>query len=380
MDETVSSDFFKSFSEKPVRESAGPRSSNRFDYQKNWSLCELLSLHASNKDYLMIFEHHEDVVVFDSESNPSKAIFYQVKSKSTGNWTIGALVKSASGDGKQSILGKLYSNYLLFKDSVESMVFTSNQGLSTKLKDNSKSITLNSVGFSKLSDIDKEKIHSAVELDGEEYCDLFGLEKISIDKTDLRLDDHTSITKGRLVEFFEKISPESSVNVSLVYKTFFDEIRRKTNYEKSCVDSQSIQDHKSISRSKFENMIGISLGRRNDNDLWRDANQALVGSGYTVLEIRKLRSFWQKYTVDKMNVENEYLFQLRQFISSEIIRVEENDIGSNIRDMTNEIIANVDKKIIEGYERIYVEAAILYEVMTDDPIPEINKKLTDEER
>jgi len=380
MDEKVSSDFFQSFSDNPVRESSGSRSSNRFDYQKNWSLCELLSLHASNEDYLMVFEHHEDVVVFDSESNPSKAIFYQVKSKSTGNWTIGALVKSSNGDGAQSILGKLYSNYLLFKDNVESMVFTSNQGLSTKLKDNSKSISCTSVEFSKLSDIDKEKIHSAIELDGDEYCDLFGLGKISIDKTDLRLEDHTSITKGRIVEFFENISPESSVNVSLVYKTFFDEIRRKTNYEKSCVDAENIQDHKSISRSKFENMIGISLGRRNDNDLWSDANQALIGDGYTVIEIRKLRCFWQKYIVDKMNVENEYLFQLRQFISSEIIRIEESDSGCSLRDMTNEIIANVDTNVSEGYEKVYIEAAILYEVMTDDPIPAINKKLTDKER
>ena len=74
----MSNDFLESFVKKPVRESSGSRSSNRFDYQKNWSLCELLELHSRNSEYLMVFEHHEDIVVFDSQTTPLDAIFYQV--------------------------------------------------------------------------------------------------------------------------------------------------------------------------------------------------------------------------------------------------------------------------------------------------------------
>ena len=57
----MSNNFLESFVGKPVRESSGSRSANRFDYQKNWSLCELLALHANSEDFLMVLEHHEEV-------------------------------------------------------------------------------------------------------------------------------------------------------------------------------------------------------------------------------------------------------------------------------------------------------------------------------
>ncbi len=190
----MNGDLLTTFSEKKPRETAGSRSSNRFDYQKNWSLCELLNLHSNNNDYLMVFEHHEDVVVFDSQHAPLNAIFYQVKTKKTGNWTVNNLSKS-SNDG-QSIIGKLYSNYALFPDSVEALIFSSNQGLSTKLSNGDKGIDCQYIEFSQLSNKDKELVSQAVGSDVNKYCDLDGLSRIRIHKTDLRLDDHTAITKG----------------------------------------------------------------------------------------------------------------------------------------------------------------------------------------
>lgn len=139
----MGSDFLKDFVDKPVRENSGSRSSNRFDYQKNWSLCELLELHSENTDYLMVFEHHEDVVVIDRQSSPSTATFYQVKTRNSGNWTVGSLTKSKSKDDKtQSILGKLYENHIHFPDSAERLVFTSNQPFSAKLQSGEKAIDI----------------------------------------------------------------------------------------------------------------------------------------------------------------------------------------------------------------------------------------------
>ncbi|MGR0480863.1 MAG: dsDNA nuclease domain-containing protein [Candidatus Electronema sp. V4] len=79
------------------RENAGSRSANRFDYQKDWAICELLKLYLAQKDFLLILDYHEDIVVLDSESVPKKAIFYQIKSKRTGNWTVAELCRAASG-------------------------------------------------------------------------------------------------------------------------------------------------------------------------------------------------------------------------------------------------------------------------------------------
>ena len=74
------SSFQETLLETP-RENAGSRSSNRFDFQKNWAICKLLELHQNNEDYVLILDLHEDVIILDSSNNPKCADFFQVKTK-----------------------------------------------------------------------------------------------------------------------------------------------------------------------------------------------------------------------------------------------------------------------------------------------------------
>ncbi|GAG02404.1 unnamed protein product, partial [marine sediment metagenome] len=66
------------------RENAGSKSSNRFDYQKNWALCKLLELHLSGRDYILVLDFHEDILVLDSEVDPKEIEFYQIKTTQQG--------------------------------------------------------------------------------------------------------------------------------------------------------------------------------------------------------------------------------------------------------------------------------------------------------
>jgi len=370
----MNSVFLDSFVNKPLRESSGSRSSNRFDYQKNWSLCELLSLHAQNSDYLMVFEHHEDVVVFNSETNPNDAIFYQVKTKGSGNWTTGALTKSKSTDGTQSILGKLYSNYLQFPEYINGLVFTSNQGLSAKLKDGTKALELKNILFSNLTSKDKAVICNTVEIDGKKFCDVFGLEHIQFEKNDLRLDDHTAITKGKLVEFFENMHPESEVHISLVYKTFFDEIRRKTNSEHEIKSTTDLYTFKGIKSSEFESMINTVLRKRSDNELWTDASQIMMSEGCNFYEIKQIRSNWQQYIVDMLSVESDYHMQFRETI----LKILKTEIFSRFDSLCIIVISKLDTEFKSDFSSDYIKAAILYEVIKDDSIQATDSKLKDE--
>lgn len=376
----MNKDFLKGFAEKPVRENAGARSSNRFDYQKNWSLCELLRLDKNADNYLMVFEHHDDIVVLNSETTPSDATYYQVKTKTKGNWTIDALIKSNNADGSKSILGKLYGNYLSFPKNTNKLVFTSNQGLSGKLKCGAYAISKNDVCFSDLMIVDKEKIQLTLEPSDSKKCDFFGLQKIYLQKTDLRLSDHTSITKGKLVEFFEQSYPERQVLISLVYKTFFDEIRRKTNHENDCSSVEDLQENKCIGRNTFKKMIHAVIQSRGDRELWSDANQALQSENFPFALIRSIRLQWQEYIVDKMNVENETLLQLEKAIQHEVKIIDENNnVFGTLKEIMAEILKRLSTEIKQDYSTGYVEAAILYEVVSDDSISAVNKKSTGEE-
>lgn len=123
------------------RENAGPRSSARSDYQKHWALCQLLKLHSSGADYLIVFDLHDDVLVFDSEVNPALISFYQVKTKSPRTWSVTDLLRQEKGEEGPllSIMGKLYSNKVSFPNHTHTLTFVSNAYLSIKLSDGSKS-------------------------------------------------------------------------------------------------------------------------------------------------------------------------------------------------------------------------------------------------
>lgn len=371
----MSSDFLEIFTKKPVRESAGSRSSNRFDYQKNWSLCELLKLHTNHSDYLMVFEHHDDIVVFDSQTDPSNAVFYQVKTKTPGNWTIAALTKSKNGI--KSILSKLYDNHLIFSDNVKCLVFTSNQPLSAELKSGEKSIELGKVRFSDLSNQNKEKIHSSVEPSELSYCDVAGLRKIVIKKNELSVLDHTAITKGKLVEFFENTHPESETNISLVYKTFFEEIRQKTNYESPISKVADLRQHKSISKSDFEGMIGAVIKRRSDGDLWSEANSLLSSEGFSFMEIRAIRINWQKYMINKMNVSNELHLSLSENINNQINIIDKKNEDGSFKEISEKILNSLMDEHSSDFSKEYMQSAVLYEVLKNDPISKTNTELTE---
>ena len=81
-------------------------------------------------DYAIAFEFHDDVVVLNSSTSPTKARFYQVKTKGKGQWTLNGLTlrskKKNSNEKLPSYMGKLFSNYLSFPDETEQLNFVSN--------------------------------------------------------------------------------------------------------------------------------------------------------------------------------------------------------------------------------------------------------------
>ena len=127
----------------PPRDLSGPLASDRFTYQQTWALCHLLGLHQSGNDYVVIFDHHEDVSTLDSEEQPTILIGYQIKTKDPGRYTIPALLKQEKGAGNPpsplpSILGKLFDLKVRFPTEVKLVAIVSNASVSVRLKSDGK--------------------------------------------------------------------------------------------------------------------------------------------------------------------------------------------------------------------------------------------------
>ena len=113
------------------REDGGRTAYDRFDYQTAWGISKLLDLHDAGKNYAIGFEFHDDIVSLDDAEDPTKVIFYQVKTKENGNWSFSLIANRATANGvkQASFAGKMYDNFLRFGAEVERIVFVSNQPL-----------------------------------------------------------------------------------------------------------------------------------------------------------------------------------------------------------------------------------------------------------
>ncbi len=115
----------------PEREDGGRTAYDRFDYQTAWGLTRVLALHKAGKNYAVGFEFHDDIITLDDADSPTKLVFHQVKTKTSGIWSFAQIVqrRKARGKHKPSYAGKMFDNFTKFGASVEKLSFVSNQPL-----------------------------------------------------------------------------------------------------------------------------------------------------------------------------------------------------------------------------------------------------------
>ncbi|WP_368157654.1 dsDNA nuclease domain-containing protein [Aeromonas sp. R10-2] len=56
----------------PQSERGGEIAQRGFDYQACWALSEMLEYELNGKNYVFIFEYHDDVLILDDHSTPPK--------------------------------------------------------------------------------------------------------------------------------------------------------------------------------------------------------------------------------------------------------------------------------------------------------------------
>lgn len=373
------SNFLDVFSKALPRETAGARSANRFDYQKSWALCELLELHHTRQDYLLVFEHHEDIVVLDSSVNPQSAKFYQVKTKTNSNWTLNNLCKKGSSPTDLSVLGKLFANNNEFDDNVEALVFASNRGLSTKLSCGQKGIVYECVEFAQLVTEDKKKVWETVKADNNDYCDINALTKLKILRSALQPEDHVSASKGRLADFFEIRHPHQPIQVSLAHKTISDEIKRKSNYELIPKNPSELLRNKSISRDEFESILKIVSQAITPDELWIEAVQALTAEGFNFLEQRKIKNEWHMYSVERMNAANEYIQIFRKTIREFVVHSLKNETFTTLCELLEQSKVHTKQSSVgQDSSEEFINAATIYELFTYDQLSKTNPKFEEQ--
>jgi|SRR5690625_1184515 len=347
------------------RENSGSRSSNRFNFQQDWVICKIIELYKANEEFLILLDYHDDVVVMDKEHNPDKLSFYQIKTKKSGNWTINSLLSRRKGKTGRlpSILGKLYSCKLSFPKHTLSLNFVSNAFFNVKLQSKEQSANKKEICFNEVNKKDIDKIVNKIMEEHSLNVQPDFIDITFLQVTNLNINDREIYVRGKLSSFLEEMNPNGKFKIGLIYRTIFDEVKRKTNYEYDIENFNDLIKHKSIGKSNFTTMLRNFDIDNKAEQMWNYTETLLTREGVSINETLDLKASWDKYEVDKMDLSNTYLLSIQTKVR-DIVKSYRKE--GKITQLNAQLIIPAYKKFIDKqpdcvFEKPYIKAIILME-------------------
>ena len=351
------------------RENAGAMASNRFDFQKNWAICKLIELSDRNEDFILAFEFHEDIIVFDSSENPNFIDFYQIKTKNTGKFNLSALLKKQmlkNGDGN-SILGKLFSNKLNFEEETKSLNIVSNTFFGFKEVKTSKRENICSDELTS-----EEKVIIAKSISSElkiDWVESF-LKLINFTVSDLTIEHHNEITSNKLNKFIEqKFTSDIKYNPSLAYRTIFDEINRRNNVEIMPSNFDELINHKAVTKADFDKFLKIVITEPNKIiDLKTKIFSILDANNIKTSERIKLNNSWKDIEIELLKINNSFFDKTKKIIGNIIkdnLELLETNIIESVDFIHNILMQNKTINKQNLYSEYFLKLLILIEIYND---------------
>lgn len=317
----------KILKQKP-REESGSKTSRKYQFQKDLSLYILIKEHLNRDDYLFLFDFHEDLIISNSSQSLKELECIQIKSKDNGNWTINALITKKPKD-KNSIIGKLYNNRIVFQDAVKSLTFISNVRYSfEKLKNGSETKTLSHIHAINLSQSDKHKFENSIK--SEHSIKVTDFERIGEFKvTTLSNSDSSTHCVGALASLINLLNPSSRINSQLAYEQVLREITRKTNEtvgDKTFLHISEVFKIKGLSKGEFLAFLNKAGLYKSIEEEWSEVKTSLEADGITHIELLNYKYAWRvmnaRVIADSGNI------PLRQLINEidDILKIEMENI------------------------------------------------------
>lgn len=298
---------------KIPRENSGASSANRFQFQLDWALSKTLELYEEKAEFIIILDFHDDILIIDSERNPTKADFYQVKTKDRGMWNLRSVIGITKGK-KNSILGKMFHNKLQFPDADVSINMVSNAMFEFKLAGEEKKDT---IGYKEICT--NQLCPSVTDKIAKSLMSEFSLTEEPVFKdvvyfrvTELSLADHQTHVKGKIADSFERIDSQLKISAPIVYRLLNDQFRKKNNCEWKFSTVQDVIAYKGFTSSEFKSLIDDIVRNSRVHEEWGSISSDLRKTGLNLKEIKALRNAWIAYDVDRMDSGNCILTEMKK--------------------------------------------------------------------
>lgn len=280
---------------------AGARSGNRFAFQTDWAICELLERFGRGEDFIFLFDYHEDVVVLTSTASDFLADFYQVKTRDSNTpWKKASILKGTKSKHIDkslkdpielpSIMDKLYLNKVKFKDGVKSLNIVSNNKFSFFLKDGTKTDTNVLTCLFDLKDDEVKEFEDRIKVkyDLKDDCDFAKYTYFKV--TELNLNGSNTYVTGKIGECFAEWFPFTLANPKMIYDVISHDITRKNNRENTYNNFTDLKREKGISSEEIAEIFQNSTKLHTDS-IWTQIDRELLNdSVYSFSERRSIQN------------------------------------------------------------------------------------------
>ena len=287
----------KAVSSSKPREKSGAQTMARYGFQVHASILKMLALHQSGSDYRAVFDHFDDLMVFDKPDQPENVDFYQIKSQGKGSWSLKEMTKKkGKGTPPLTFLGRLHHHMATFGKMVTKLSFVSNLGFNLKLADGTsttddhlvvRSTELHSDAIDALKAAVANDAASPPAVDGSH---LFVFERIG-----LGLIDQETFVRGRLAEIIHERGDSDHVGVMSLYDTLRGSVFTKSAATQEFTTTEEFYERKSLCRSDIEAIFVKGMARKWFHHNWKIVERDLIAAGMNTREIIALHSSCIRY-------------------------------------------------------------------------------------
>ncbi len=317
-----------------------------------------MALHETQDDYALVVERHDDVVVLDSPAAPCRADFFQIKTKDCGVWNLTQLLrvdKSTAAAGKKvekkmSHVAKMYGNRIVCEGQDITASFVSNARFRVTLANGEDGTAKTDICFAELDGKEIAKVRKKLKeehgLAEEPNCAAMMFLRV----TDLSLDDHAGHAKGKVADFLEARKTGETQAVAAFYRTLFDHVKRKTNYEPEITSFDELLKRKAITKAEFQDILDRLPKPRSFETLRVEISGHLSREGMAVSTIMAIFDDWKLHEVQRMNHKNTTLSALIHAAHEAVDAVKAAGGERGLKEMIELALAKLAERRITGAE------------------------------
>lgn len=278
----------------PQSERGGEVAQRGFDYQTCWALSQMLEYELDGKNYVFIFEYHDDVLILDDESSPKDLTFAQVKTRES-HWTA-SILSNSTQKKPVSIIGKLFIHYKNFADHSPKLLFVTNASFNLCEQNGGKSSFSANEVKDKYKTSFKQAIKDQVKLD-DASIDLSVMRFV---QSSLSLEDHITHLKGKLCDFLsKKFGDSTNLSVNVLASLLERECRDKSKVKSAdIIDFEDLISRKGFSSQAFNGVLdslNVSNSMKPD---WEMAKAVFNDLGKTPLQLIPLNATFSQLCID----------------------------------------------------------------------------------